>query len=480
MRVVAILLAVILMAGCGGHSLTPQMPGYSSTGSTTAGSRGQERLRYRLVDIGTLGGRTSQGTQLNVSGDETTVIGWSSLPIPPPPHAMPIICGGSDNFIKKVTHAFQWRNGHIVDGGSLGGRKFCSIPSQLPPNAAGDFVGLSENGAVDPQTGFDQSRAVIWKNGRIHDLGSFGGYQNGGNQVNDRGQAVGFATNTVPDQYSFIDFIFLGSTAGTQTRAFLSQQGNMQDLGTLGTGNDAWAFFINRHGQVTGVSYTDTAPNSTTGFPTVDPFYWDGKKMTDLGTLGGTFSLPNAINDRDEVVGQSNLSGDGSFHPFYWNGSKMVDLGTAGGSNGFAQAINDSGEVIGTTATAGNQYPRAFVWKSGVRAVLPPLHGDCGSQAWAINSRGVVIGNSTSCGATYPYFAANHVVMWGRGKVIDVNKLVERGAPLRIALVGPPSYAGSGVFNDRGEIAGVGLPPGVPPWNAKKYRTFLLIPDDTK
>lgn len=480
LRAAASVIGSASIAGCGGHSLTPQLPPYSSTGAATAISRTGEHARYRLIDMGTLGGGTSQGTQLNLSGDETTVIGWSALPLPPPPHGMPIICGGSDNFIKHVTHAFQWRDGRVFDMGSLGGRKYCSIPSQSPPNSSGDFVGLSENGSVDPQTGFDQSRAVIWKNGRIHDLGSFGGYQNGGNQVNDRGQAVGFSTNTVPDQYSFIDFIFLGSTAGTQTRAFLSEHGSMRDLGTLGTGNDAWAFFINRHGQITGVSYTNTTPNSTTGFPTIDPFFWDGKKMTDLGTLGGTFSLPNAMNDRGEIVGQSNLSGDSTHHPFYWKSGNMIDLGTAGGSNGGAAAINDSGEVIGSTSTGGDQYYRAFIWKNGMRTDLQPLPGDCGSQAFGIDSRGVVVGNSTSCKTYYPYFAANRVVMWDHGKVINVNKLVEKDPALRIVQVGPASQAGAGVFNDRGEIAGIGVRPGVPRWKAfEKGRAFLLIPDDS-
>jgi uncharacterized membrane protein len=53
---------------------------------------------------------------------------------------------------------------------------------------AGKSVGFSENGKVDPLTGFNQSRAVHWKDGEIEDLGSFGGNQNEAISINNRGQ----------------------------------------------------------------------------------------------------------------------------------------------------------------------------------------------------------------------------------------------------------------------------------------------------
>jgi probable HAF family extracellular repeat protein len=40
--------------------------------------------------------------------------------------------------------------------------------------------------------------------------------------------------------------------------------------------------------------------------------------ITDLGTLGGTFSLAFGINDRGQVVGYSSIAGDAELHAALW------------------------------------------------------------------------------------------------------------------------------------------------------------------
>ena len=128
-------------------------------------------------------------------------------------------------------------------------------------NNYGEIAGQSSTSEFDPLLGVNQMRAVVWKDGNIEDLGTFGGNESGASSINNRGQVAGFALNDIPDPYSILGYFFLGSQNSTQTRAFIWRDGVMHDLGTLG-GNDAQAFpgYINDRGQVSGISYTNTIP----------------------------------------------------------------------------------------------------------------------------------------------------------------------------------------------------------------------------
>src|SRR3989442_15981841 len=68
----------------------------------------------------------------------------------------------------------------------------------------------------------------------------------------------------------------------------------------------------------------------------------------DLGTLGGTISIARAINDRDDVVGESRTAGELP-HAFLYTAGVMHDLGTLGGDQSAAWDINDAGQVSGTS-----------------------------------------------------------------------------------------------------------------------------------
>src|SRR5262249_53088809 len=149
-------------------------------------------------------------------------------------------------------HAFEWQRGVLTELDTLpGGTSTQAV--WISPN--GLVVGYSNNGQLDPDVfGLPQTRAVVWRHGNVVDLGTFGGNQSTSYAINSRGQVAGVALNAIPDPYSFYDYVFCGSPNGTQTRAFLwDKNDGMQDLGTLGTGNDALAFFVNDTGQVAGI-----------------------------------------------------------------------------------------------------------------------------------------------------------------------------------------------------------------------------------
>ena len=54
--------------------------------------------------------------------------------------------------------------------------------------------------------------------------------------------------------------------------------------------------------------------------------------LTDLGTLGGTYSQAVAINEAGQVIGNSSYLADDADlqHAFVWQGGVMTDLGTLG------------------------------------------------------------------------------------------------------------------------------------------------------
>jgi probable HAF family extracellular repeat protein len=144
---------------------------------------------------------------------------------------------------------------------------------------------------------------VLWKHGHIIDLGTLdGGYESVAHAVNSKGQVVGLSLNTIPDPNSIIGSFY--GVGFQQTRAFLWQNGVMQDLGTLGKGTNAIALLINERGQVAGDSYTSTDPSPSCNyrgnvFPlTTGGFLWEKGKMTDLGGLGGTCTLASGLNNR--------------------------------------------------------------------------------------------------------------------------------------------------------------------------------------
>jgi len=246
-----------------------------------------EILQYEIIDLGTLGGSNSRAYGINDAGQ---VVGISN------------------------SHAFLWDDGEIIDLGMLPGPAGYSVAHSI--NDAGQVVGFSGN---------DAGSAFIWDSiSGMRYLDGIGDTESEAWCINNSGQVVGCV-------YGYPGFTFLwDSTSGVTDLGFNT------------------AFGINDAGQVVGNSHSHA-------------FLWEDGEMFDLGTLGGTSSGAYDINDAGQVVGTARTA-DEHYHAFLWDSTNgMIDLGTLGGLYSRAYAINDAGQVVGSSETASGGYGR-FLW----------------------------------------------------------------------------------------------------------------------
>ena len=192
----------------------------------------------------------------------------------------------------------------------------------------------------------------------------------------------------------------------------------LTDLGTLG-GNYSMATGINATGHVIG--------NSTTATGTYHGFVWDRvNHMTDLGTLGGTFSRATGINAAGQVFGQSTDAG-GAVHDFVWDATNGMQLRNPAATYdmGPNPAVNSSGQTAAVTFT-----PRSFCRpdvgpdlspagniNSPTVATFPPylpLTADQGGGVTgkAINEAGLIAGFSNPAGTVHHAVDGNATAGW--------------------------------------------------------------------
>ena len=82
--------------------------------------------------------------------------------------------------------------------------------------------------------------------------------------------------------------------------------------------------------------------------------------ITDLGTLGGSYSIGTGINSSGQVT-EPVPTVDSLSHAFLWNPTTgMKDLGTLGGSYSIGTGINASGRVAGTSFTGTTDSMRSY------------------------------------------------------------------------------------------------------------------------
>src|SRR5208283_1339049 len=131
-----------------------------------------------------------------------------------------------------------------------------------------------------------------------------------------------------------------------------------------------------------------------------------------------------------------------------------IDLGNLGGeSENGAFAINDRDQIVGGSDIAGDTYQHAFLWQKGVLTDLGTLQGDVASAAVAINNQGQVTGVSIDAsGQNLTAF------LWQNGAMVDLNSLIPANSPLHLlhgfGINSSGEIVGFAVNNSSGEVHG--------------------------
>lgn len=259
-----------------------------------------------VLDLGTLGGDWSVAFGIN---DRGQIVGHSLVP-------------------QGDAHAFLWEAGSLTDLGGLGTGPSVAYDINNDGQAVGDCgVGW----------GWWITHACLWDANGIHDLGTLGGSWSTAVAINDEGEVVGTS-----------------ETATGQADAFLWHDGSFTDLGNIG-GFGSVASDVNNLGHVVGYSLRADW--------TWAPVMWKDGSILDLGQDG--FEIAYGVNDLDQVVGYATVDFGGwsASRAAVWDAGELVTFGTLGGSFSQANAINNLGQIVGMSYVSNDVTVQAVAWR---------------------------------------------------------------------------------------------------------------------
>jgi len=323
----------------------------------------QNRTRYAVIDLSTLGGTISLAYGLN---DRGSVVGFSSLP-------------GDASF-----HAFLWREGKMTDLGTLSPADPVPFSAAYSINDNDEVVGLSETSTADSQNICGDSRVclpVVWRDGAITALPTLGGTDGEASAINNHGQIVGIAQSDELDP--LCQDPVLKPTVWEDAQARALPTAPFLDGIVGGAPGPAGN---NDQGEVVGI-ITRCDGSSSRGV------LWAKHTVIDMGTIAGAIPVPVSVNDKAQAVGTYTTT-DGINHAFLWQDGVITDLGNLpGDAFTSGNSINSEGQVIGQSC--GPTGCDAFLWQDGVMTNLNSLFPNDSLRAvdpFAVNARGQIVG----------------------------------------------------------------------------------------
>ena len=247
------------------------------------------------------------GTFVNAINSRGAVVGGALTSVPDP------ICTGPWHQAAGCyyEHAFKWRKGVLTDLGTLPGG---SNSFAAANNSQGAVFGISENGLLDPVYGVRAFVATIWNDGEVQDLGTLGGGFSWPGTLHQRPRTGCWRGHEYRPRSRRLRTGSSSSDPKPSSRESTGMPlcGRTEPFriwGRWATGSIPSPSSSTSAARSPGSRIRTRSPTLNSGFPTVDPFFWENGQMIDIGHPRGHYSSP-----RDRRRGWTQQQGAGRRH----------------------------------------------------------------------------------------------------------------------------------------------------------------------
>ncbi len=182
-------------------------------------------------------------------------------------------------------------------------------------------------------------------------------------------------------------------------------------------------------------------------------FYRDGQ-LTHIETPDHPMQEVRGVNRSGTIIGNASARLRPGYPTFIWQNGTGRELTAPGfGELVFLKCINDRGDIVGFYKRKGQNWSHAFRYRDGkFEDISPGVHS---ADPEAMNSKGDIVG------WTMTEDREETPVLWSRGKMLDLNKLID--SSLGITLSTAEFIADDGRIGCSGKVDG-------------KWEFFILTP----